>query len=371
MSNKSISTTACLHSQESYPQSNKICGLYPLERLVKALYAAGIRTFFFDLCRDEADFFQNKILKRIDKLENIEIILDNCTKTTTPFFRIPTNLFTQQHYFNDFDTYFVDQNNIIVPVIKDDQYTIKTREDIKKSNKLLKQWILDNTGGWFARNINKRVSLPMSTVIASTRINPNILTVFNFLLAILSALLVFKNEYWSIAAGGLLIQFVSIFDGVDGEVAKFTFSVSKFGGWLDTICDYTATLMFLIASSYLFYLHFQGITALFFLGILALGVLNYYIIVKMYLKRFETTGSLRGYETEFLRKLPEDDKLVNFILSLHIISKREFYILIFCLVCLTGKIYYIIPIIASLLFIATLLLLAINFKYLPQFSPEK
>jgi CDP-L-myo-inositol myo-inositolphosphotransferase len=36
---------------------------------------------------------------------------------------------------------------------------------------------------------------------------------------------------------GILIQLGSILDGCDGEVARLTFSKSRFGAWLDTLLD--------------------------------------------------------------------------------------------------------------------------------------
>lgn len=44
-------------------------------------------------------------------------------------------------------------------------------------------------------------------------------------------------------AGALLSVWASILDGCDGEVARFKLQSSKFGCWLDTICDYLYYLM--------------------------------------------------------------------------------------------------------------------------------
>ncbi len=44
-------------------------------------------------------------------------------------------------------------------------------------------------------------------------------------------------------AGAALSVWASILDGCDGEVARFKLQSSKFGCWLDTICDYLYYLM--------------------------------------------------------------------------------------------------------------------------------
>ncbi|MEA3356792.1 MAG: CDP-alcohol phosphatidyltransferase family protein, partial [Candidatus Bipolaricaulota bacterium] len=43
--------------------------------------------------------------------------------------------------------------------------------------------------------------------------------------------------YTGTLIAGILIQFGSILDGCDGELARLTFRESRFGAWLDTILD--------------------------------------------------------------------------------------------------------------------------------------
>jgi len=79
-------------------------------------------------------------------------------------------------------------------------------------------------------------------------------------------------NYIYVVLGGFLFQLASILDGVDGEVAKFTFKVSKIGGWLDTIGDNSTLLMFLVSASYLNYIYMGGLASLIFILLMFVGI---------------------------------------------------------------------------------------------------
>ena len=49
--------------------------------------------------------------------------------------------------------------------------------------------------------------------------------------------------------GALLSAWASILDGCDGEVARLKLQVSKFGCWLETICDYLYYLFIFVGMS--------------------------------------------------------------------------------------------------------------------------
>lgn len=61
---------------------------------------------------------------------------------------------------------------------------------------------------------------------------------------------------WSLVAGALLFQAASIFDGVDGEIARATFRCSRMGAALDSLVDAATNLAFLLGVA--LNLHWQG-----------------------------------------------------------------------------------------------------------------
>ncbi len=91
--------------------------------------------------------------------------------------------------------------------------------------------------GFVARWLNRRVSLRLSSYLASTRLSPGAITLASFLIALSGAFLFAVGSYlWTLLAG-LLVQFASIVDGCDGEIARLKFQTSRFGAWADTMLD--------------------------------------------------------------------------------------------------------------------------------------
>src|SRR3974390_170870 len=101
----------------------------------------------------------------------------------------------------------------------------------------LDTWLVKPTDGLFAR-MNRRVSIPISRTIASLPITPNMGTLFTLGVSFLSGAFFGFGGYWNTVIGALLSVWASILDGCDGEVARLKFQVSKFGCWLETVCDY-------------------------------------------------------------------------------------------------------------------------------------
>ncbi|HLE47872.1 MAG TPA: CDP-alcohol phosphatidyltransferase family protein, partial [Candidatus Thermoplasmatota archaeon] len=76
------------------------------------------------------------------------------------------------------------------------------------------------------------------------RIPPNALTIFGALLVCLPAVYAARADY---LVAGLLFGLVSIFDMVDGAVARATHRVTAFGGYLDSVVDRIADAAILLA----------------------------------------------------------------------------------------------------------------------------
>lgn len=70
--------------------------------------------------------------------------------------------------------------------------------------------------------------------LALARINPNVLTFIGLLINIVAAVLF---GYGLFFAAGLVIILAGIFDMVDGRVARYTNTVSYFGGFFDSVLD--------------------------------------------------------------------------------------------------------------------------------------
>lgn len=92
------------------------------------------------------------------------------------------------------------------------------------------------TDGIYAK-MNRRVSIPISTVLAHTCVTPNVVTLL-ILVCSAAAGLFFAGGYWHTVAGSFLSWVASMLDGVDGELARAKFQATRLGRWLEMVCDY-------------------------------------------------------------------------------------------------------------------------------------
>lgn len=97
--------------------------------------------------------------------------------------------------------------------------------------------LYEQTEGWVARGINKKISFPITRLLVKTPITPNQITVFCFILGLVGCFMVLSPSWLSRAFGAGLLQLSSILDGCDGEMAKLKARSSRLGAWLDTISD--------------------------------------------------------------------------------------------------------------------------------------
>ncbi|MCE9624867.1 MAG: CDP-alcohol phosphatidyltransferase family protein [Deltaproteobacteria bacterium] len=161
------------------------------------------------------------------------------------------------------------------------------------------QKILENTEAWIARNVNKRVSLPISILLARANIAPNHITFFNLLLGIAAGVIAAFGGYPSLLAAGFLFQAVSIIDGCDGEVAKLNQKATRFGAWFDTVGDNLSFVAFITGVTFGLYhethavwiLHLAKVSLLSFAVLLSI-MINYLIQQK------GSSASLVTYEKE-------------------------------------------------------------------------
>ena len=101
-----------------------------------------------------------------------------------------------------------------------------------------------------------------------TNISPNYLTLLGAMLGYASAICI---AFGFVKTGGIILLFSGFFDLLDGAIARSTNTVSRFGGFLDSVLD-RYTDLFLMFGIFVLFLR-QGQTyALVFTFIAAIGV---------------------------------------------------------------------------------------------------
>ena len=91
--------------------------------------------------------------------------------------------------------------------------------------------------GPISRLLNRPVSIRCSKILVNFNFTPNQISIFSFLLSLFAAAFFAIGEYRYLAFGGIMAQLASIIDGCDGEVARFKYLSSNYGGWFDAVLD--------------------------------------------------------------------------------------------------------------------------------------
>jgi phosphatidylglycerophosphate synthase len=92
--------------------------------------------------------------------------------------------------------------------------------------------------GPVARHLNRPISRQFTRLFLWLRLSPNHASVICLLIGIASGWFAAQPDALSLAMAGFLYQFASMFDGVDGEMARMTLRDSPRGAMIDSIIDY-------------------------------------------------------------------------------------------------------------------------------------
>ena len=140
--------------------------------------------------------------------------------------------------FNIKDSYWIDVDN---------------ENTFKKAERKLLTNLKKKSDGPVSRYLNRPISTSISKYLLKTRISPNFISLFTFIIATLGAFFFFLGGYINLVIGGILAQFASIIDGCDGEIARLKFLATGFGGWFDAVLDRYADGFLLFGLTYYVY----------------------------------------------------------------------------------------------------------------------
>lgn len=121
--------------------------------------------------------------------------------------------------------------------------------------------------GIVSRYLNRPLSRPAARALKGSPLTPNAVTTFTVLLAFATGAMIAAG--WNVA-GGVLIQVVSVVDGVDGELARLKAQATRFGAVFDAVTDrYGDAAM--LAGMTVYAVRFESHPHAEFVGMLALG----------------------------------------------------------------------------------------------------
>lgn len=221
--------------------------LYSEEFIEEAIKGEGLIVDELALYTDQEE--ATKVLCKNGRIEDIGKGLKNFNGYDTGFFVLNESVFeTAERLVKERDK--VTLSEIVkaarikcTPVSGKFWTDVDTPEDIGKAKRALVRVSVKGTGdGFISRHLNRKVSLWFSERLVD-KLTPNQATWLTFLIGVFSALV----ALFSPALGGLLYQFSSMLDGIDGEIARASMRTTKFGGYLDSVLDRYVDFLFLSA----------------------------------------------------------------------------------------------------------------------------
>jgi CDP-L-myo-inositol myo-inositolphosphotransferase len=244
---------------------------------------------------------------------------------------------------------------------------VDTPEALREAERRLLQSLRKPADGIVARYLNRHVSLALSRMLCRTRIRPNQVTLFTFLVGCAAAGLVALGEYLPALLGALLYQVKSILDGVDGEIARLKFQGTKLGEWLDTLGDDLSNILFyagvglgayrLSGDPLYLYLGGAGVA----LAAICSGLMYYWIWTRL------RSGDLLRFRW-FFEAAPGGGSSAGVFSRLKYLAKQDFFVLFFFVLAAFGVLH------AALYFVCgmgvlLLVLLAVHFAVDPLRRP--
>jgi len=121
--------------------------------------------------------------------------------------------------------------------------------DVPAAERQLFRWSDKTTDGIISRHLNRPVSRWISRHIAAFDIRPNEITVVTTLFTLLMFYWLVAGTPFYIALGCFFYQFISVIDGVDGEIARVKYLTSSNGALFDTASDMAGNILFIIGVS--------------------------------------------------------------------------------------------------------------------------
>jgi len=210
-----------------------------------------------------------------------------------------------------------------------DKKSINAAEDLLFLN------IRKSERGWKSRNINRRISIPISRLLIRTPLTPNMISALVGIIGILSG---FLYIWGTIVLAGILLELSSILDGCDGEVAKMKLMESKFGQWIDTVYDQISYIFFIVGVPVGYYIS-TGSSLAIILGGLNIAILLLSIAWGFYfVSKYANSGSMVKYPSTVDRLFPLENRsfVYKSIVLVRPLIQREYFAFIILLASVFG-----------------------------------
>ena len=216
---------------------------------------------------------------------------------------------------------------------------IRTAGDFATAGKTLLSTIRKpiEDDGFVCYYVSRHISLAITRLLLPLPITPNQATVVAFLLGCAGAVCVAMGQWGWMALGAALYQASTIFDNVDGEIARLKRIFSPIGEWLDTLSD-DLTNMFFMAGMGIGLARYAGSDVYLYAGIFMFVELALYNgVIYHYLLTRTKSGNVMLYKWWFdigqtAEMQPARSRVESVASAIKYLGRRDFFIafILFC-----------------------------------------
>jgi len=184
----------------------------------------------------------------------------------------------------------------------------KGSESIEELRKICQESRYKNEGGmpWFERNFYRRFSIYFTKIFLKIGISANQATLISFFIGIIAGtfFVLGDPEYW--IAGALLLYPCTVFDRVDGEIARYNNSASAAGEYWDGVCDISLNSYRMACMTFGIYSLFHELPVLIF-GFIAVASPLFSHISKLLAYKLELSPEalVNGNDTETKKSIKQ------------------------------------------------------------------
>ena len=222
-----------------------------------------------DLEESTKIFMENNAVRQLGKkLPNYQAVdcgLFLCTKALLD--ALSTTIENEKYTLTDGINVLAERGKLKLHYIENSWVDVDDPDSIKPAKQMLLRGLVSKKDGFISRHINRKVSLKITELLASTTITPNHISFISFIICLVSA---FCFAFGLPLIGGLLAQIGSILDGTDGEIARLKFQQSKYGELFDSVLDRYADFFIIAGMTYAWLLQTEPITIPLLISIAAL-----------------------------------------------------------------------------------------------------
>jgi phosphatidylglycerophosphate synthase len=222
-----------------------------------------------------------------------------------------------------------DSGDFTTESIEDRATDIDTPTRLKAAKKMLYRGLRKPllVNGLVAAYLQRPMAHVVTMLIVNTPIRPNHVTLFAMLVGVSGAVLVAMAgaRPWMMQLGLLMYFLGSVFDCVDGDLARLKHQGSYIGSWLDTIADDVSTASILIALG----LYQAQMTGLFGWAIFGAGAALVFMLGEFYiyyhLVKIYHSGDVLDFQwASGVKKRASAESIVDYVI---LFFKRDFFTL--------------------------------------------